>query len=159
MFVSGMNRFHRWSFSLLASSLGLPAADPLDQFAGHAVERASSADTSMLFAMGFIHSSWAGGVSGISSHATISPPRPSADRIHHRTFHLSWASRHVRILGALFFWFPKLFGRRLKESARQLTSGSLSGGLISSSCPLHWLGLLTHANLLLPAAASPRLLR
>src|SRR5258707_15466424 len=51
------------------------------------------------------------------------------------------------ILGALFFWFPKLFGRRLNEPLGKLHFWLTFAGVYLVFMPMHWLGLLTHTSL------------
>jgi cytochrome c oxidase subunit 1 len=51
------------------------------------------------------------------------------------------------ILGALFFWFPKLFGRRLNERLGRLHFWLTFAGVYLVFMPMHWLGLLSHANI------------
>jgi len=105
-------------------------------------------NTSMLFAIGFISLFMAGGVSGIFSHATISPPRPSSDEFITGHFHLVMGvAATFAILGALFFWFPKLFGRRLNESLGKLHFWLTFAGVYLVFMPIALAGLLTRANL------------
>jgi cytochrome c oxidase subunit 1 len=52
------------------------------------------------------------------------------------------------ILGALFFWFPKLFGRRLSEPLGKLHFWMTFAGVYLIFMPMHWLGLLTQSRLL-----------
>ena len=65
MFASGMNPFSPLVFSLLASSLGLPAAILLISWLGTLWNARIQLNTSMLFAIGFISLFMAGGISGI----------------------------------------------------------------------------------------------
>src|SRR6266852_6028235 len=65
MFASGMNPFSPLVFSLLASSLGLPAAILLISWLGTLWNARLQLNTSMLFAIGFVSLFLAGGISGI----------------------------------------------------------------------------------------------
>src|SRR5207245_9155180 len=51
------------------------------------------------------------------------------------------------ILGALFFWFPKLFGRRLNEPLGKIHFWLTFAGVYGVFMPMHWLGLISHANI------------
>jgi cytochrome c oxidase subunit 1 len=63
------------------------------------------------------------------------------------------------ILGALFFWFPKMFGRRLSEPLGRLHFWLTFAGVYCIFMPMHWLGLVAHsrapAGNSLAAAAEP----
>src|SRR5437016_3414258 len=50
------------------------------------------------------------------------------------------------ILGALFFWFPKLFGRRLNEPLGKLHFWITFAGVYCVFMPMHWLGLIAHSR-------------
>jgi cytochrome c oxidase subunit 1 len=51
------------------------------------------------------------------------------------------------ILGALFFWFPKMFGRRLNEPLGKIHFWLTFAGVYCVFMPMHWLGLMAHTNL------------
>src|SRR6266404_3771670 len=65
MFASGMNPFSPLVFSLLASSLGLPATILLISWLGTLWNARLQLNTSMLFTLGFISLFLSGGLSGI----------------------------------------------------------------------------------------------
>jgi cytochrome c oxidase subunit 1 len=50
------------------------------------------------------------------------------------------------ILGALFFWFPKMFGRRLNESLGKIHFWLTFAGVYCVFMPMHWLGLIAHSQ-------------
>jgi cytochrome c oxidase subunit 1 len=50
------------------------------------------------------------------------------------------------ILGALFFWFPKMFGRRLNESLGKTHFWLTFAGVYCVFMPMHWLGLMAHSR-------------
>ena len=52
------------------------------------------------------------------------------------------------ILGALFFWFPKMFGCRLNETLGKIHFWVTFAGVYGIFMPLHWLGLLTQSHML-----------
>src|SRR5882672_9081702 len=148
MFVSGMNPFSPLVFSLLASSLGLPAAILLISWLGTLWNARLQLNTSMLFAIGFISLFMAGGISGIFLTGRDFAAAAVSDEFITGHFHLVMGvAATFAILGALFFWFPKLFGRRLNESLGKLHFWLTFAGVYLVFMPMHWLGLLTHANL------------
>ena len=148
MFASGMNPFSPLVFSLLASSLGLPATILLISWLGTLWNARIQLNTSMLFAIGFISLFMAGGISGIFLARHDLSAVAVSDEFIAGHFHLVMGvAATFAILGALFFWFPKLYGRRLNESLGKLHFWLTFAGVYLVFMPMHWLGLLTHANL------------
>jgi cytochrome c oxidase subunit 1 len=148
MFASGMNPFSPLVFSLLASSLGLPAAILLICWLGTLWNARVQLNTSMLFAIGFVSLFMAGGLSGIFLARRDLASAAVSDDFITGHFHLVMGvAATFAILGALFFWFPKLFGRRLNESLGKLHFWLTFAGVYLVFMPMHWLGLLTHANI------------
>src|SRR5882757_2850015 len=149
MFSSGMNPFSPLVFSLLASSLGAPAAFLLASWLGTLWEARLRLTTSMLFSIGFISLFIAGGLSGIflARHDLGSAAVSEDFVIGH--FHLVMGvAATFAILAALFFWFPKLFGRRLNEPLEKVHFWMTFAGVYLIFMPMHWLGLLTESRLL-----------
>jgi cytochrome c oxidase subunit 1 len=148
MFASGMNPFSPLAFSLLASSLGLPAAILLISWLGTLWNARVQLNTSMLFAIGFVSLLMAGGLSGIFLARRDLASAAVSDDFITGHFHLVMGvAATFAILGALFFWFSKLFGRRLNESLGKLHFWLTFAGVYLVFMPMHWLGLLTHANI------------
>jgi cytochrome c oxidase subunit 1 len=148
MFASGMNPFSPLVFSLLASSLGLPAAILLICWLGTLWNARVQLNTSMLFAIGFVSLFMAGGLSGIFLARRDLASAAVSDDFITGHFHLVMGvAATFAILGALFFWFSKLFGRRLNESLGKLHFWLTFAGVYLVFMPMHWLGLLTHANI------------
>src|ERR1700675_842971 len=116
IFSSGMNPFSPLVFSLLASSLGLPATILLVSWLGTLWNSRIQLKTAMLFALGFISLFLSGGLSGIFLARRDLAGAAVSDDFVIGHFHLVvGVAATFAILGALFFWFPKLFGRRLNE--------------------------------------------
>jgi cytochrome c oxidase subunit 1 len=148
MFASGMNPFSPLVFSLLASSLGLPAAILLISWLGTLWNARVQLNSSMLFAIGFVSLFMAGGLSGIFLARRDLASAAVSDDFITGHFHLVMGvAATFAILGALFFWFPKLFGRRLNESLGKLHFWLTFAGVYLVFMPMHWLGLVTHANI------------
>ena len=147
MFLSGMNPFSPLVFSLLASSLGLPATILLISWLGTLWNARIQLNTSMLFAIGFISLFMAGGISGIFLARHDLAAAAVSDEFITGHFHLVMGvAATFAILGALFFWFPKLYGRRLNEPLGKLHFWLTFAGVYVVFMPMHWLGLLTRAN-------------
>jgi len=148
MFSSGMNPFSPLVFSLLASSLGLPAAILLISWLGTLWNARIQLNTAMLFAIGFVSLFMAGGLSGIFLARRDLAAAAVSDDFVTGHFHLVMGvAATFAILGALFFWFPKLFGRRLNEPLGKIHFWLTFAGVYLVFMPMHWLGLLAHANI------------
>ena len=148
MFSSGMNPFSPLVFSLLAASLGLPATILIISWFGTLWDARIQLNTSMLFALGFISLFLAGGLSGIflARHDLASSAVSEEFVAGH--FHLVMGvAATFAILGALFFWFPKLFGRRLNEPLGKIHFWLTFAGVYCVFMPMHWRGLISHANI------------
>jgi cytochrome c oxidase subunit 1 len=147
MFSSGMNPFSPLVFSLLASSLGLPATILLVSWLGTLWNARIQLNTAMLFALGFISLFLSGGLSGIFLARQDLAAAAVSDDFITGHFHLVMGvAATFAILGALFFWFPKLFGRRLNEPLGKLHFWITFAGVYCVFMPMHWLGLIAHSR-------------
>jgi len=149
MFATGMNPYAPLVFSVLASSLGVPAAFLLASWLGTLWEARLQLSAAMLFSIGFISLFIAGGLSGIflARHDLRTAAVSEDFVIGH--FHLVMGvAATFAILAALFFWFPKLFGSRLNEPLGKLHFWITFVGVYLIFMPMHWLGLLTQSRLL-----------
>jgi cytochrome c oxidase subunit 1 len=148
MFSSGMNPFSPLVFSVLASSLGLPATILLLSWLGTLWNARIQLNTSMLFALGFVSLFLAGGISGIFLARHDLAASAVSDEFVTGHFHLVMGvAATFAILGALFFWFPKMFGRRLNEPLGKLHFWLTFAGVYCVFMPMHWLGLVSHTNI------------
>ncbi len=149
MFSSGMNPFSPLVFSLLASSLGLPATILLLSWFATLWNARVQLNTAMLFALGFISLFLSGGLSGIflASHDLATAAAVSDDFVTGHFHLVMGVAATFSILGASFFWFPKMFGRRLNESLGKIHFWLTFAGVYCVFMPMHWLGLMAHTNL------------
>ena len=149
MFSSGMNPFSPLVFSLLASSLGLPATILVLSWFGILWNARVQLNTAMLFALGFISLFLSGGLSGIflAGHDLATAAAVSDDFVTGHFHLVMGVAATFSILGALFFWFPKMFGRRLNESLGKIHFWLTFTGVYCVFMPMHWLGLMAHTNL------------
>jgi cytochrome c oxidase subunit 1 len=148
MFSSGMNPFSPLVFSLLASSLGFPATILLISWLSTLWNARVQLNTAMLFALGFISLFLSGGLSGIFLARHDLAAAAVSDDFITGHFHLVMGvAATFAILGAVFFWFPKLFGRRLNEPLGKVHFWLTFAGVYCVFMPMHWLGLIAHTNL------------
>jgi cytochrome c oxidase subunit 1 len=147
MFASGMNPFSPLVFSMLASSLGLPAVILLISWLGTLWNARIQLNTAMLFALGFVSLFMSGGLSGIFLARHDLAAAAVSDDFVTGHFHLVMGvAATFAILGALFFWFPKMFGRRLSEPLGKLHFWLTFAGVYCAFMPMHWLGLIAHSR-------------
>jgi len=147
MFSSGMNPFSPLVFALLASSLGVPATILLISWLGTLWDARVQLNTAMLFALGFISLFLSGGLSGIFLARHDLAGAAVSDDFVTGHFHLVMGvAATFAILGALFFWFPKMFGRRLNESLGKTHFSLTFVGVYCVFMPMHWLGLIAHSR-------------
>jgi len=149
MFATGMNPYAPLVFSVLASSLGIPAAFLLASWLATLWNGKVQYTTSLLFSVGFVSLFIAGGLSGIflARHDLVYAAVSEDFVTGH--FHLVMGvAATFAVLAALFFWFPKLFGCRLNETLGKVHFWMTFTGVYLIFMPMHWLGLLTQSTLL-----------
>lgn len=146
MFSSGLNPFSPLVFSVLAASLGLPAAVLVVSWFGTLWKAPIRLNSSLLFALGFVSLFLSGGLSGIFlARRELTFPTGSGDFVAGH-FHLVMGiAATFAVLAALFFWFPKIFGRRLNESLGKTHFWLTFAGVYCVFMPMHWLGLVSQS--------------
>src|SRR5437773_4147123 len=103
----------------------------------------------MLFALGFVSLFLSGGLSGIflARHDLAAAAAVSDDFVTGHFHLVMGVAATFDILGALFFWFPKLFGRRLNEPLGKIHFWLTFAGVYGVVMPMHCLGLIAHSRL------------
>jgi cytochrome c oxidase subunit I len=144
-FTTGLNPYSPLAFSLLASSLGLPALVLLMSWFGTLWSAKARLTTAMLFALGFVSLFLAGGLSGLFLARNDLAPAAASDDFVTGHYHLVMGiAATFAMLGALFFWFPKIFGRSLDERLGKIHFWLTFAGVYCVFMPMHWLGLMSH---------------
>ena len=149
MFATGLNPYAPLVFAVLASSLGVPAMILLASWLRTLWNARAQFATSMLFVLGFVSLFMAGGLSGIFlARQDLKSGAVSEDFVVGHFHLVMGVAATFAILAALFFWFPKLFHRRLNEPLGKLHFWMTFAGVYSIFMPMHWLGLLTQSGFL-----------
>ncbi len=145
MFATGMNPYAPLVFSVLASSLGIPASIlVVGWMAMIWRSRETKLPTSALFSIGFVSLFVSGGLSGIFLAKRGTSTVSEEFVIGH--FHLVMGvAATFAILSALFFWFPRMFQARLDERIGKLHFWITFAGVYAIFLPMHWLGMLAQA--------------
>ena len=145
LFESGLNPKSPLLFSRLAAAIGFPAAIFVLSWFGTLWGARIRLTTSMLFALGFISLFLSGGLSGLILARHDLGATNAADDFVTGHFHLVMGvAATFAMLAALFFWFPKMFGRHLDERLGKLHFWLTFAGVYSVFMPMHWLGLMGH---------------
>ena len=116
MFVSGMNLTLSAAFSVSTMVIAVPSAIKTFNWTGTIWRGSIEFTTSMCFALAFVSMFVIGGLSGIFMAST-----PVDLFVHHTYFivahfhYVLFGGSIFAIFGALYFWFPKMFGRMLDE--------------------------------------------
>ncbi len=117
MFVSGMNLTLSAAFSVSTMFIAVPSAIKTFNWLGTVWRGSIEFTTAMCFALAFVSMFVIGGLSGIFMAST-----PVDLFIHHTYFivahihYVLFGGSIMALFGALYFWFPKMFGRMLNES-------------------------------------------
>jgi cytochrome c oxidase subunit 1 len=144
MFSSGLNPFSPLVFSVLAASLGVPAAILLMSWFATLWKARIQLNTSLLFALGFVSLFLSGGLSGMFlARRDLTSGAVSEDFVVGHFHLVMGVAATFAVLAALFFWFPKLFGRRLNESLGKTHFWLTFAGVYCVFMPMHWLGLVS----------------
>src|SRR5215813_6732663 len=142
MFASGLNPYIPLVFSMLASSLGIPAFFLAACWFGTLRGGNVRLTTSMLFALGFVSLIFTGGLSGILLARRGFSGSSASESFVAGHFHLVMGvTATFAILAALFFWFPKVFGRRLNETLGKIHFLLTFCGVYVLFMTMHWIGL------------------
>jgi cytochrome c oxidase subunit I len=142
MFVSGMNPYSSLAFSFLTLSIGVPSAVKTFNWLGTLWGGKIQFQTAMLFAIGFVSFFVTGGLSGIFL------AQPAIDTELHATyyvvahFHLVMAVAAIfGIFAATYYWFPKMFGRKMSDSLGRVHFWLTFVGAYCLFMPMHFVGI------------------
>jgi cytochrome c oxidase subunit 1 len=117
MFVSGMNPLLGMTFMVSTMMIALPSAVKTFNWMGTVWGGKVQFTTPMLFALSFVSMFIIGGLSGIFMAAT-----PVDIFIHDTYFivahfhYVLFAGTAMAVFGAIYFWYPKMFGRMMDEN-------------------------------------------
>ena len=143
MFVSGLSPFSALVFSILTLAIGVPSAIKTFNWLGTLWGGKIRLTTAMLFAIGFVSLFVSGGITGLFLGQT------SVDVQLHDTyfpvahFHMIMGVAAIfGILGATYYWFPKMFGRMLHEGLGKLHFWLTFAGVNAIFIPMHLMGIM-----------------
>ncbi|HUS10794.1 MAG TPA: cbb3-type cytochrome c oxidase subunit I [Pyrinomonadaceae bacterium] len=143
MFISGMSPYSAMTFSILTLSIGVPSAVKTFNWLGTLWGARIRFTTPMLFAIGFVSLFVAGGITGLVLGQT------SLDLPMHDTyfvlahFHLVMGVASIfGMFAAIYFWFPKMFGRFMSERLGKIHFWITFVGVYCIFVPMHTMGMV-----------------
>jgi cytochrome c oxidase subunit I len=143
MFISGMSPYSALAFSFLTLAIGVPSAIKTFNWLGTLWGGKIEFTSAMLFAIGFVSMFVTGGLSGIFL------AQPAVDLYLHDTyfvvahFHLVMGVAAIfGIFAGTYYWFPKMFGRKLNEPLGKLHFWLTFVGAYLIFMPMHWMGIV-----------------
>jgi cytochrome c oxidase subunit I len=144
-FVVGLNPYSPLVFSVFALSLGIPSSILLISWFGTLWNAKSRFSTAMLFSLGFVSLFVSGGLTGLLMSRARFPVASVGDQLVSGHYHLVMGvAATFAMLAALFFWFPKMFGRALSEQLGKVHFWLTFVGVYLLFIPMHWLGMISH---------------
>jgi len=144
MFQSGMNPLLGTAFMLSTMVIAVPSAIKTFNWLGTLWGGNIRFTSPMLFALGFVSNFVIGGLSGIYMAST------PVDIFIHDTyfivahFHYVVAGIIFGMFAALYFWFPKIFGRMLNETLGKVHFVLTYLFFNCAFFPMHFLGVAGH---------------
>jgi cytochrome c oxidase subunit 1 len=145
MFVSGMNPYTGFAFSLLTVAIGVPSAIKTFNWLGTIWGGRVQFTTANLFSLGFVSLFVTGGISGIFL------AQPTVDLPLHDTwfvpahFHLVMGVAAIfGMFAGTFYWFPKMFGRMMSETMGKIHFWITLAGVYAIFFPMHFMGIAGH---------------
>jgi cytochrome c oxidase subunit 1 len=143
MFISGMSPYSAMTFSILTLSIGVPSAVKTFNWLGTLWGAKIRFHTPMLFAIGFVSLFVAGGITGLvlGQSSLDLPMHDTYFVLAH--FHLVMGVASIfGMFAAIYFWFPKMFGRFMNERLGQLHFWITLIGVYCIFVPMHTMGIV-----------------
>ena len=142
MFTSGLGNIATAAFALTTMAIAVPTGVKIFNWIGTLYKGQLIMATPMLFSLGFIYQFMMGGFSGLMHANAVH------DLQQHDSYFVVAHFHYVLIGGALFgtfagifYWFPKITGRKLNEGVGKFMFWFLFAGFNLTFFPMHWLGL------------------
>ena len=142
MFMSGMSPYSAFAFSLMTMAIGVPSAIKTFNWLGTLWGAKIRLYTPMLFAIGFVSLFVSGGLSGpfLAQPVLDIPLHDTYFVVGH--FHLIMGVAAIfGIFAATYYWFPKMFGRKMNETLGQVHFFVTLLGTYAIFMPMHYLGM------------------
>ena len=143
MFTVGMPGFLNGFFMLSSMVIAIPTGVKIFNWLATLWRGNLSLDTPMLYAIGFLSIFTVGGLSGIYLAAfTVDWQLQDSYFVVAHFHYVLFGGSVFAILGGLFYWWPKMFGRMLSERLGKWSFFFVFVGFNLTFFPQHMLGLL-----------------
>jgi cytochrome c oxidase subunit 1 len=142
MFMSGMSPYSSMAFSISTLAVGVPSAIKTFNWLATLWGSRIRFTTAMLFALGFVSLFVSGGVTGLllAQPAVDIPLHDTYFPVAH--FHIIMGVAAIfGIFGGMYYWFPKMFGRMMSETAGKVHFWLTLIGVYAVFMPMHFLGI------------------
>ena len=142
MFTSGMAPNLEVPFMVLTMVIAIPTGVKIFSWLATIWGGVIEFSTAMLFSIGFLAVFTLGGITGVFLAAV--PFDLHAHGTYFIVAHMHYVLAGGSLMGALsglYFWFPKMTGRRLSERIGKWTFWLYVIGMNGTFLPMHWLGL------------------
>jgi cytochrome c oxidase subunit 1 len=129
-------------FAFVTGLIGIPTGVKMFNWIGTMWRGSISFTTPMLFAVGFLSMFLIGGINGAFSAAV-----PVDFALHDTYFvvahihYVLFGGSVMAVFAGLYYWFPKIWGRKLNESLGKLHFALMFTGMNLAFFPMHLLGL------------------
>ena len=142
MFVVGLGPVATSAFALSTMFIAVPTGVKIFNWIGTMWGGSLKFTTPMLFCIGFVAMFVIGGLSGVS-HAIVPHDQQQTDTYYIVAhFHyVLFGGAMFGIMGGLYYWWPKIFGRMLSEKLGKLNFWTWFIGFNLTFAPMHILGL------------------
>ena len=141
MFTSGMNNILAMSFMVSTMLIALPSGVKVFNWLATMYGGRIQLTTPMLFSIGFVSMFVIGGLSGVVMAV------PPVDIHIHDTYYIVGHIHYVLfgasilgVFGAIYFWYPKMFGRSMSETLGKIHFACTFISLNLTFLPMHFLG-------------------
>lgn len=143
MFATGMSTISLLFFAADSFVIGVPTGVKIFSWLGTMWGGKLRFTTSMLFATGFIAMFVIGGITGIQIAAIPIDWQVTDSYFIVGHFHyVLFGGTILGFIAGLFYWFPKMSGRRLNEVLGKISFWTLLVGMNMVFFPMHYLGLM-----------------
>lgn len=143
MFTTGLGTIATAAFSLLTMAIAVPTGVKIFNWIGTLWGGRIKFTVPNWFALGFIWMFMLGGFSGIMHAAAPANAQQQDSYFVIAHFHyVLIGGILLGLLGGLYYWVPKIFGRMMNEKLGLWVFGSIIVGFNVAFFPMHYLGLV-----------------
>ena len=143
MFATGLPQLSMSFFSAASMTVSIPSAIQIFAWIATMWYGRAWFTTPMLFAIGFIVQFVIGGMSGVFSAAVPADWQVTDTYFVVAHIHYVFAGSSLfAVMAAIYYWYPKMFGRMLSEPLGKLSFWTMFVGFNVGFFPMHIAGLL-----------------